>query len=94
MRTDQTAVWLDARTADEVAGGSLPGAQSLQPADVSKAKDDGRLPANDHNTRIVVFGRDGAEARALALEVAKNAFHNVAYYDGAAGDLLAAASGA
>jgi rhodanese-related sulfurtransferase len=46
------------------------------------AKDDGRLPMHDHNTRIVVIGTSGAQARAVAEEIAVNAFHNVAFYDG------------
>jgi len=36
----------------------------------------------DRNTRIVVFGRDAAEARALAEAAAREAFHNVAYFPG------------
>jgi rhodanese-related sulfurtransferase len=71
---------------------SLPGAMNLQSADVQKAKDDGRLPNNDHNTRIIVFGTSGAQARALAEEIARNAFHNVAYFDGGVPDLLAASA--
>jgi hypothetical protein len=47
---------------------------------VKKAKKDGRLPMEDHNTRIIVFGRDGPQARAVAEAIAKNAFHNVSYF--------------
>jgi hypothetical protein len=36
----------------------------------------------DHNTRIVVFGRDAAQARALAEAIVREAFHNVAYFPG------------
>ena len=36
----------------------------------------------DHNTRIVVFGADGAQARAVAEAVAREAFHNVSYFAG------------
>lgn len=79
---DRTAVWFDARTAEDIAAGTLPGARHLPKTEVSAAKDDGRLPMDDHNTRIVVFGRDGAQARATAEEVARNAFHNVAFFDG------------
>ena len=79
---DKTAVFLDARSPEEFKKGTLPGARNLLLADVAKAKDDGRLPMEDHNTRIIVFGRDGADARAVAEAVAKNAFHNVAYYAG------------
>ena len=33
---------------------------------VKEAKDDGRLPMEDHNTRILVFGTSGEDARAVA----------------------------
>lgn len=41
----------------------------------------------DHNTRIVVFGQDAAQAREVAEEIAKNAFHNVGFYAGSLADL-------
>ena len=63
---------------------------NLVKADVSKAKDDGRLPMDDHNTRIIIFGADGAQVRAVAEEIAKNAFHNVTYFNGSFEALLAA----
>lgn len=90
-RNDLTAVFLDARSAEEFGAGSLPRARSIpqgavQPGkdtgEVRKAKDDGRLPMEDHNTRIVVFGRDAAQARALAEAIVRQAFHNVAYFPG------------
>jgi rhodanese-related sulfurtransferase len=37
---------------------------------------------NDHNTRIVVLGTDGREARHVAEALTREAFHNVAFYDG------------
>jgi rhodanese-related sulfurtransferase len=86
---DRTAVFLDARTADEFRLGSLSGARNVPLADVATAKDDGRLPMEDHNTRIVVFGADAVQARAVTAELAKNAFHNVAYFAGALEDLAA-----
>ena len=49
---------------------------------MKKAKDDGRLPMEDHNTRIVVFGQDGAQARIVAEAIVREAFHNVAFFDG------------
>jgi hypothetical protein len=36
----------------------------------------------DHNTRIVVFGRDAAQARGLAEAIAREAFHNASYFPG------------
>ena len=91
LQFDRTAVFLDARSAEEFNAGTLPGARSIPQSavevgkdvgEVRKAKDDGRLPMEDHNTRIVVFGRDEAQARGLAEAVAREAFHNVAYFPG------------
>jgi rhodanese-related sulfurtransferase len=86
---DRTAVFVDARPVDQFGSGSLLGGRNIPLADVSAAKDDGRLPMEDHNTRIVVFGGDTEEARAVATALAKNAFHNVAFFDGTLEDLLA-----
>jgi hypothetical protein len=61
---DGTAVFLDARDADTFALGSLPGARRLPLDEVTQAKDDGRLPMDDHNTRVVVVGADEHQARA------------------------------
>ena len=85
--SDKTAVFYDARSAEEVKAGTLSGARHLPKAEVSKAKDDGRLPMEDHNTRIVVFGKDAGQAREVAEEIAKNAFHNVSFYAGSLTDL-------
>jgi rhodanese-related sulfurtransferase len=91
LQHDQTAVFLDARSGEEFNAGTLPGARNIplsavEPGkdvgEVRKAKDDGRLPMEDHNTRIVVFGRDAAQARGLAEAIAREAFHNVAYFPG------------
>ena len=87
---DRTAVFLDARDPEAFRSGTLPGARNVpasgirgkEAGEVKKAKDDGRLPMEDHNTRIVVFGRDGAQARALAEAIVMEAFHNVAFFDG------------
>jgi rhodanese-related sulfurtransferase len=86
---DRTAVFVDARTADEFRLGSLPGARNIPLADVIAAKDDGRLPMEDHNTRIIAFGADAEQARAVTAELAKNAFHNVAFFAGTLDDLVA-----
>jgi len=84
---DKTAVFFDARSADDFKAGSIGGARHLPKSEVSKAKDDGRLPMEDHNTRIVVFGKDAAQAQEVAEEIAKNAFHNVSFYAGPLADL-------
>ena len=89
--SDRTAVFLDARSAEEFSAGTVSGARNLPATglkpgkdvgEVKKAKDDGRLPMEDHNTRIVVFGRDGAQARLVAEALVNEAFHNVAFFDG------------
>jgi len=86
---DRTAVLIDAREPAGVqAAESLPGARSVRFEEVAKAKDDGRLPMLDHNTRILVVGRDGPEALAAAQEIARNAFQNVSYYAGPAATLM------
>jgi rhodanese-related sulfurtransferase len=79
---DRTAWFIDARSPEEHGMGSLPGARNIPLAEVAKAKDDGRLPMEDHNTRVIVFGTDAAQARAVTAELAKNAFHNVAFFGG------------
>jgi rhodanese-related sulfurtransferase len=86
---DRTAWFVDARPPAEFQAGSLQGARNIPLEDVVKAKDDGRLPMEDHNTRIIVFGQDTAQARAVTTELAKNAFHNVAFYAGTLDDLVA-----
>ena len=77
---DGTAVFIDAGLGD--GGQPVPRMVRLRAEEVARAKDDGRLPMQDHNTRIIVLGATGAQARAVAEAVAANAFHNVAYYDG------------
>lgn len=86
--TDRTAVWVDARAPSEFAEGSLPGAKNIPAAQLSSgkdqgvmkaAKDDGRLPMDDHNTRIIVFAASAEDARAVADAIASEAFHNVSF---------------
>jgi rhodanese-related sulfurtransferase len=90
---DKTAVVIDAREPEAFRAGSIAGARNVRFADVAKAKDDGRLPMLDHNTRIFVVGKDEAEARAAAEEIAKNAFHNVSFYAGPIETLMQTATG-
>ena len=88
INNDKTAVWIDARNPDAFASGSIAGARNVPASQLAagkdqgvmqKAKDDGRLPMDDHNTRIIVFGADGKQARAVADAIATEAFHNVSY---------------
>jgi rhodanese-related sulfurtransferase len=98
FESDRTAVWIDARDADEFAIGSLSAGRSIPRSkvlpgkdvgEVRAAKDDGRLPMEDHNTRIVVFGRDSEQARAVAEAIAREAFHNVSFFPGSYAELAA-----
>lgn len=87
FKLDRTAVFLDGRTAEDFSTGSLAGARNvpvatLESGGVQKAFEGGLLPRDDFNTRIVVFGSDAGQARALAEAIARSAFHNVAYFPG------------
>ena len=85
-RFDRTARFVDSRPPCTSRCGSpwkvLPGSVNIQLSEVIAAKDDGRLPNEDHNTRIIVFGSGGAQAKALADAIAAQAFHNTVYFDG------------
>lgn len=90
-KVDRTAVFFDARSADEFAKGSLRGAHNV-PADrlASDGLKKAPLPGNDFNTRIVLFGRDASQARALADALSRRPWHNVTYYPGSFETLKAA----
>jgi rhodanese-related sulfurtransferase len=88
---DMTAVLIDTRDAAAFAAGTIPNARHLPRSgvlegkdvgEVKRAKDDGRLPMEDHNTRIVVFGEEAGVARYVAEALAREAFHNVSYFGG------------
>lgn len=91
LTLDRTAVVIDTRPPASFKEGSLPLARNIprglvlpgkHTGEVRRAKDDGRLPMEDHNTRIVVVGRDKGEARYVAEALAREAFHNVSYFPG------------
>lgn len=88
---DRTAVLFDARAAEEFAQGSLPGAHNA-PVDQLGAGvlEKAPLPRDDFNTRVVLFGRDGAQARRLADVVGKTPYQNVSYFPGTFDALVAA----
>jgi len=96
---DRTAVFIDVRDEASFRAGTFPGARHLPRSgvlegkdvgEVRRAKDDGRLPMEDHNTRLIVLGRDAAEARFVAVALAREAFHNVSYFPGSLEAALAA----
>jgi rhodanese-related sulfurtransferase len=85
---DKTAVWIDAREPADFNTGTVDGARNIAPSGlragkdqgvIKQAKDDGRLPMEDHNTRIIVFGSNAKDARAVADAIASEAFHNVSF---------------
>ena len=91
ITNDQTVVLIDTREAADFRIGTLAHARNIPRSgvlegkdvgEVKRAKDDGRLPMEDHNTRLIVFGRDEADARFVAEALTREAFHNVAYFRG------------
>jgi rhodanese-related sulfurtransferase len=98
MHNDHTAVWLDTRSTGK-AQPTLVGAKRISVevakggkdnAAMQRAKNDGTLPINDHNTRIIVFGDNQQDVEAVADSIAKEAFHNVAFFAGTTSELVAA----
>jgi rhodanese-related sulfurtransferase len=96
MENDRTAVFIDARDSTDFKAGTIPSAKNLPRSlvkegkdvgEVKAAKDDGRLPMEDHNTRIIVFGKTSEQARGVAEALAKEAFHNVSFFAGAYDEL-------
>lgn len=91
VANDRTTVLIDTREADIFRSGTLANARNIPRSgvlegkdvgEVKRAKDDGRLPMEDHNTRLIVIGRDVAEAQYVAEALAREAFHNVSYFRG------------
>ena len=82
MFSDNSAVLIDARSRAEYAAGTIPAAESILAGEVSKATQDHRLQYYDHNTRIIVFGNSAGEARAVADEIALNAYRNSSFFGG------------
>ncbi len=91
---DRTAVYFDARPAAEFARGTIAGAHSV-PADVlnDDTLEKAPLPRNDFNTRLIIFGRDGTQARVLADAIGKTPYQNVSYFPGPFEELLKAVPG-
>ena len=91
VANDRTAVVIDSREPGEFGRATVDGAKNIPRSlvlegkdvgEVKRAKDDGRLPMEDHNTRIVVVGTDAAAARYVAEALAREAFHNVTFFAG------------
>jgi rhodanese-related sulfurtransferase len=86
LAQDATSVLIDGR-AEVGLTPRVRNAVSIPLPDAPKAKDDGRLPMTDHNTRIFVVGASGSEARAVAEAMVHDAFHNATFLGGAITDL-------
>ena len=87
---DKTAVLVDARSKEEFAKGTVPGAVNVRAGEVKVANEDGRLPYTDKGTRIVVFADAPEAARKVAEQIAHTAFWNSSYFGGTFADLKAA----
>jgi rhodanese-related sulfurtransferase len=83
MYGENTTVIVDARRRADYAAGTLPAAETVLLGEVAGAEKDHRLRYYDHSTRIIIFGRSGTEARALAEEFARNSYTNSSFYGGA-----------
>jgi rhodanese-related sulfurtransferase len=90
-KVDRTAVIFDGRSSGEFAKGSLAGALSVPADDVIAGRlKKLSLPEDDFNRRIVLFGRDAMQARALADVLRTRPWHNVSYLADTYGALTAA----
>jgi rhodanese-related sulfurtransferase len=78
FKADQTALFIDTRPAVDFAEGTLGNARNIPVGELASAK----LPDDDFNRRIVLFGSDEAEARKAADVMSKRPWHNVSYYPG------------
>ena len=78
LKDDRSAIFIDVRSASEFAAGTLPGALNIGSNDLKSAK----LPEDDFNRRIILFGVDSAQARQAAEVMSSRPWHNVSYYPG------------
>jgi rhodanese-related sulfurtransferase len=97
FKADRTAVFIDARPAEDFAKGSLPGARNLTTESLDetlKQMMSGKLtnpplPLDDFDRRVVLFGRDGAQVLRLAKAMSNRPWYNVMYFPGKYEDLAA-----
>jgi rhodanese-related sulfurtransferase len=86
---DRTTVFFDARDPEDFTKGSLDGAHNV-PVDKPGSLEKAPLPRDDFNTRVILFGRDGAQARKLADLIGKTPYQNVSFFPGTFEALAAA----
>jgi rhodanese-related sulfurtransferase len=87
LKDDDTAVFVDARSADKFKAGTIAGAVNVPKGEAKAANEDGRLPHTDKGTRVVVFGDSPEQAREVAAEIAHNAYWNSSYFGGTYRDI-------
>ena len=92
MAGDKTAVWVDARSPEDFARGTVAGAVNIRAGEAEAANEDGRLPKKDKGTRVVIFADTPEKARSVAEEVAHKAYWNSSYFGGSFRDLSAVAA--
>ena len=92
LGVDKTAEWVDARSAEAFAKGSLPKAVNIRKGEAEAANDDGRLPKKDKGARVIVVADTPAEARIVAEEIAHKAYWNSSYFGGRFAELSAFAT--
>lgn len=80
-KQDQTAVFLDAASAQDFSRRTLPRAANLPPEKAAKVQGS-PMPLDDFNTRIIAFGHAPSQARSLADALSKRPWHNVVFYEG------------
>lgn len=90
-KIDQTAVFFDARSEEEFSKQSLPGTYNVPLDKLPSSLREAPLPVNDFNTRIILFGRDARQARALADAMGRTPYQNVSYFPDTFEALAAAA---
>ncbi len=78
---------VDARSRAEYAAGTVPGALAVLAGEVRKAEKDRRLRYLDHSARVIVFANNADAARAVAEELAQNAYSNTSYFGGTYAEL-------
>jgi rhodanese-related sulfurtransferase len=89
---DRSAIWLDARPAADFAAGSVAGAfnaPAVQPGALEKL----RLPNDDFNRRLIIFGAGADDARTVALTLSKKPWANAMYFAGGYAQLAGALKG-
>jgi rhodanese-related sulfurtransferase len=98
LEQDRTVVVIDIRESERFRAGTLPGARNIPRSlvlegkdvgDIKRAKDDGRLPMEDHNTRLIVVGDDTTAVRYVAQAIAHEAFCNVTFFSGSVAEASA-----